>query len=213
MSLIWFGYIARLSQWGRRGVISSFKWFLPAFATCRGRGEGVGTLCIYNLPNQTCQTKLAKRNPCMYSNSDYFVIAVHHWFVSTAAQHLPNQTCQTKPLQCRACILTQTISYCSPSLACSSCCFTPAKPNPCMYINPDYFLWKSIIGLFLLLPYTCQAKLCKPNPCMYLKLDYFLLQSIIGLFLLLPYTWQTKLSQPNPCMYINSDHFLLRIHH
>ncbi len=26
---------------GRRGVISSFKWFLPVFATRRGRGEGV----------------------------------------------------------------------------------------------------------------------------------------------------------------------------
>jgi hypothetical protein len=29
---------------GRRGVISLFKLFLPAFATCRGRGRGVGTL-------------------------------------------------------------------------------------------------------------------------------------------------------------------------
>ncbi len=25
---------------GRRGVISSFKWFLPAVATCRGSGKG-----------------------------------------------------------------------------------------------------------------------------------------------------------------------------
>jgi hypothetical protein len=30
---------------GRRGVISSFKWFLPLFATRRGRGKGVGALC------------------------------------------------------------------------------------------------------------------------------------------------------------------------
>jgi hypothetical protein len=29
---------------GRRGAISSFKWFLPAFATSRGRGERVRTL-------------------------------------------------------------------------------------------------------------------------------------------------------------------------
>jgi hypothetical protein len=29
---------------GRRGVICSFKLFLPAFATLRGRGRGVGTL-------------------------------------------------------------------------------------------------------------------------------------------------------------------------
>jgi hypothetical protein len=29
---------------GRRGVISSFKLFLPVFATRRGRGEGVGAL-------------------------------------------------------------------------------------------------------------------------------------------------------------------------
>ncbi len=29
---------------GRRGIISSFKFFLPAFATRRGRREGVGTL-------------------------------------------------------------------------------------------------------------------------------------------------------------------------
>ncbi len=41
LNLIWFGNIARLSQWGgrRRGVISSFKWFLHAVATCRGEGS------------------------------------------------------------------------------------------------------------------------------------------------------------------------------
>ncbi len=43
LNLTWFGNISRLSQWvGRRGVISSFKWFLPAVPTCRG--GGVGTL-------------------------------------------------------------------------------------------------------------------------------------------------------------------------
>ncbi len=30
----------------RRGVISSFKWFLPVFATRRGEGEGVSALWI-----------------------------------------------------------------------------------------------------------------------------------------------------------------------
>ncbi len=46
LSLIWFGYIARLSQWGGGWlmVISSFKWFLPVFDKLRGKGE-VGTLC------------------------------------------------------------------------------------------------------------------------------------------------------------------------
>jgi hypothetical protein len=33
----------------RRGVNSSFKWFLPVFATRRGRGEGICALwCRYN---------------------------------------------------------------------------------------------------------------------------------------------------------------------
>ncbi len=31
---------------GRRGIISSFKWFLPAFATRRGRGRGVRSTCL-----------------------------------------------------------------------------------------------------------------------------------------------------------------------
>jgi hypothetical protein len=31
---------------GRRGVISSFKWFLPTFPARRGRGGGVGTLWV-----------------------------------------------------------------------------------------------------------------------------------------------------------------------
>ncbi len=30
--------MARLSQWGGGGVISSFKWFIPALATCGGGG-------------------------------------------------------------------------------------------------------------------------------------------------------------------------------
>ncbi len=38
LNLIWLGYIARLSQWGE-GVISSFQWFLPVFATRRGGGR------------------------------------------------------------------------------------------------------------------------------------------------------------------------------
>ncbi len=41
-NLIWFGYIPV----GRRGIISSFKRFLPAVATCRGRGGGVSILCL-----------------------------------------------------------------------------------------------------------------------------------------------------------------------
>ncbi len=35
-NLIWFGYIPV----GRRGIISSFKLFVPAVATCRGRERG-----------------------------------------------------------------------------------------------------------------------------------------------------------------------------
>jgi hypothetical protein len=42
INLIRLGYIARLSQRGG-GDIHSFKLFLPAFATLRGRG-GVSTL-------------------------------------------------------------------------------------------------------------------------------------------------------------------------
>jgi hypothetical protein len=43
---------------GRRGVISSLKWFLPAFATCRGREEGFRSfqyapLHIFGLPVRT----------------------------------------------------------------------------------------------------------------------------------------------------------------
>jgi hypothetical protein len=33
-----FGYIAGLSQWGRRGVFFSFKLCIPAFAALRGGG-------------------------------------------------------------------------------------------------------------------------------------------------------------------------------
>jgi hypothetical protein len=32
--------MGRLSQWGRRGVFYSFKWFLPVFASLRGGGGG-----------------------------------------------------------------------------------------------------------------------------------------------------------------------------
>jgi hypothetical protein len=54
LNLIWFGYITRLSQWEGGGVISSFKLFLPAFATRRGREGGghhpVGQLRIIPTP-------------------------------------------------------------------------------------------------------------------------------------------------------------------
>ncbi len=154
---------------GRWGITSAFKWFQPVFAIRRGRGEGAGTLCTYHLANQTCQTKPPA---CILTQTISF-IAVHHWHVPSAALHLPNQTpaCIVTltisfiavhhwpvpaatlhlPNQTPPCILTQTIFYCSPSLACSFCCPIPAKPNPCMHINSDYFLLQSIIGLFLLL--------------------------------------------------------------
>ncbi len=32
---------------GRREVNSSFKWFLPVFATCRGKGEGIRAVWCY----------------------------------------------------------------------------------------------------------------------------------------------------------------------
>jgi len=38
LTFIWFGNYRTPIPVGRRGVISSFKWFLPALATCRGRG-------------------------------------------------------------------------------------------------------------------------------------------------------------------------------
>ncbi len=45
MELIWFGYIAHLSQWGQGGRVYLLKWFLPAFAAsieerCGGGGGG-----------------------------------------------------------------------------------------------------------------------------------------------------------------------------
>ncbi len=40
---------------GRKGVISSFKWFLPVVATCRGGGGEVGTLWVLLTPMlRTC---------------------------------------------------------------------------------------------------------------------------------------------------------------
>ncbi len=121
------------------------------------------SFCSLSLACSCCCPTPAKPNPCMRINSDYFLLqSIIDMFLRATLQ-LPNQT--------PACILTQTISYCSPSLTCSCCCPTPAKPNlpnqtpaTCMYINPDYFFLQSIIGLFLLLPYTCQTKLAKPNP-------------------------------------------------
>jgi hypothetical protein len=38
---------------GRRGVLFSFKLFLPAFATHTGRGEGGGILCSHDI-NMEC---------------------------------------------------------------------------------------------------------------------------------------------------------------
>ncbi len=38
---LWFGYIARPSQWGGGGYFTRFKWFLPAIAALRWRGGGV----------------------------------------------------------------------------------------------------------------------------------------------------------------------------
>jgi hypothetical protein len=56
LNLIGFGYIARLSQLGGGRVISSFKLLLPAFATRRGKGEGVRSLCTlqYVVASGTC---------------------------------------------------------------------------------------------------------------------------------------------------------------
>ncbi len=42
---------------GRRGVISSFKWFLPAVLTCRGKGEGSAP-CAHG-PFCCCYAKLS----------------------------------------------------------------------------------------------------------------------------------------------------------
>ncbi len=38
LNLIWFGWIARLSPWGKGENFSSFKWFLPAFPRVVGGG-------------------------------------------------------------------------------------------------------------------------------------------------------------------------------
>ncbi len=40
LNFIWFGTISRLSHLGRRGVISSFKWFLSAFPRVEEGGRG-----------------------------------------------------------------------------------------------------------------------------------------------------------------------------
>ncbi len=49
VNLIWFGYIARLSQLGGGGYLH-----VQIISTCRrglkGRGEGVGTLWFYHSP-------------------------------------------------------------------------------------------------------------------------------------------------------------------
>ncbi len=46
---VWFGYIARLSQWGGGGIIYLNKLFLHVVASLRGGGGGVSTLwpCHY----------------------------------------------------------------------------------------------------------------------------------------------------------------------
>jgi hypothetical protein len=79
-----------------------------------------------------------------------------------------------------------------------------------MNINPDYFFLQSIIGLFLLLPFTCQTKLAKPNPCMYISnSDHFFCCSPSLAF---SCCYPTPNKQ-NPSMYINSDYFLIAVHH
>ncbi len=48
IKLVWFGYIARLSQWGGgREVIYLFKLFLPAVAALTGRGGGGSSMELY----------------------------------------------------------------------------------------------------------------------------------------------------------------------
>jgi hypothetical protein len=65
LKLIWFGYIARQSQCGGGGVISSFKLFLPAFVTRREReGEGVGTLWL----EQAEKVTFVKNLHCIHSH-------------------------------------------------------------------------------------------------------------------------------------------------
>ena len=47
MSYTWYGLAKSLAcPSGEEGVFSPFKWFLPAFATSRGMGEGVDTLWV-----------------------------------------------------------------------------------------------------------------------------------------------------------------------
>ncbi len=55
------------SSW-KEGVISLFKWFLPAFATRREGGRGVGTLWLYH-STRTFLVFTATKIPLMYSFS------------------------------------------------------------------------------------------------------------------------------------------------
>ncbi len=48
---------------GRRGVISLFKWFLPAVATCSGRGGG-STPCGFHQTIQYCILKIFHQLSC-----------------------------------------------------------------------------------------------------------------------------------------------------
>ncbi len=45
---------------GKRGIISSFKWFLPAFPNCR-KGGRVGTLCVLYTPARKNRETLKQR--------------------------------------------------------------------------------------------------------------------------------------------------------
>ncbi len=60
LNLIWFGWIARLAQWGGGGVISSFKWFLPAFPRVEGGGSAP---CGHGFQLVARQSSLATSRP------------------------------------------------------------------------------------------------------------------------------------------------------
>ncbi len=113
---IWYGLAKSLAYpSGRRGVISSFKWVLPAFATCRGRGGGsaparlhmlawqVGTttLCRSQLypPFRDCESGHSSRATCEerqtllrpgmdnFSQYVFLILAAHHLFTPQRLRH------------------------------------------------------------------------------------------------------------------------------
>ncbi len=69
---------------GRRGVFSSFKWFLPAFATRRGRGGGVGTLWLNPFKTDTVldgriRTRVAKKSKGRWPDTLYARMREQNW--------------------------------------------------------------------------------------------------------------------------------------